>query len=82
MKIETPYLLFLGSATDHLTVKIANSIVDDGVVGTITSNGANTFREAAVDGAVAGDRLGVTADELFGAWLDEAAERSRGSAGT
>ena len=28
MKIETPYLLFLGSATDHLTVKIANSIVD------------------------------------------------------
>ena len=28
MKIETPYLLFLGSATDHLSVKIANSIVD------------------------------------------------------
>ena len=28
MKIESPYLLFLGSATDHLTVKIANSIVD------------------------------------------------------
>jgi len=28
MKIETPYLLFLGSATDELTVKIANSIVD------------------------------------------------------
>lgn len=28
MQIETPYLLFLGSATDHLGVKIANSIVD------------------------------------------------------
>ena len=28
MKIESPYLLFLGSATDQLTVKIANSIVD------------------------------------------------------
>jgi uncharacterized NAD-dependent epimerase/dehydratase family protein len=28
MKIESPYLLFLGSATDHLSVKIANSIVD------------------------------------------------------
>ena len=28
MKIETPYLLFLGSATDPFTVKIANSIVD------------------------------------------------------
>lgn len=27
MKIESPYLLFLGSATDHFTVKIANSIV-------------------------------------------------------
>ena len=28
MQIETPYLLFLGAATDHLGVKIANSIVD------------------------------------------------------
>ena len=28
MQIEAPYLLFLGSATDHLGVKIANSIVD------------------------------------------------------
>lgn len=28
MRIEPPYLLFLGSATDHLSVKIANSIVD------------------------------------------------------
>ena len=28
MKIESPYLLFLGGATDHLSVKIANSIVD------------------------------------------------------
>ena len=28
MSIEVPYLLFLGSATDHLSVKIANSIVD------------------------------------------------------
>ena len=46
-------------------VTIANSIIDDSVVGTITSNGANTFRDPAVDGAVAGDQLGVTADELF-----------------
>jgi len=28
MSIDSPYLLFLGSARDHLTVKIANSIVD------------------------------------------------------
>jgi uncharacterized NAD-dependent epimerase/dehydratase family protein len=28
MKIETPYLLFLGNATDEFSVKIANSIVD------------------------------------------------------
>jgi len=28
MKIETPYLLFLGNATEEFSVKIANSIVD------------------------------------------------------
>jgi uncharacterized NAD-dependent epimerase/dehydratase family protein len=28
MQIESPYLLFLGNATDHLGVKIANTIVD------------------------------------------------------
>lgn len=28
MELKTPYLLFLGSATDKLTVKIANSIAD------------------------------------------------------
>ncbi len=46
-------------------VTIANSIVDDTVVGAIVSNGANTFRDASIDGAVAGDRLDVGADELF-----------------
>ena len=46
-------------------VTIANSIIDDAVVGTISSNGANTFRDVAVDGATATDQLGVTADELF-----------------
>ena len=46
-------------------VTIANSIIDDTVVGAIVSNGANAFRDASVDGAVAGDRLDVGADELF-----------------
>jgi hypothetical protein len=28
MKLHPPYFLFLGNATDHLSVKIANGIVD------------------------------------------------------
>jgi len=35
------------------------------VAGTITSRGSNTFRDADVTGAVATDRLGVTAEEFF-----------------
>jgi CSLREA domain-containing protein len=46
-------------------VAIANSIIDDTVEGTIASNGANTFRDPTVDGALPGDRLGVGAFELF-----------------
>jgi hypothetical protein len=50
---------------DGANVIVANSIIDDSIDGTIVSNGANTFRDAAVDGAVAGDRLGVAAGQLF-----------------
>jgi hypothetical protein len=49
------------------TASLANSIVDDSIggPGTLASNGANTFRDTTVTGAVAGDRLGVGADQLF-----------------
>ncbi len=47
------------------TVTIANSVIDDRIEGTIASNGANTFRDVAVDGATATDRLGVRAEQLF-----------------
>jgi hypothetical protein len=47
------------------TLALVNSIVDDSIDGTLTSNGANIFRDASVDGAVAGDRLGVSATEIF-----------------
>jgi len=46
-------------------VHLANSIIDGEVIGTINSNGANTFQDSVVDGAVAGDRLGVRAEEIF-----------------
>lgn len=46
-------------------VRIANSIIDDSIDGTIVSNGANTFRDTVVGGAIAGDQLGVSADEVF-----------------
>ena len=52
-------------AAPGATVSLVNTIVDDAVDGAITSNGANTFRDTAVTGAVAGDRLGVDAEQLF-----------------
>jgi len=54
-------------AAPGATVGLVNTIVDDSVEGAITSNGANTFRDTAVTGAVAGDRLAVTAEQLFAA---------------
>ncbi len=48
---------------------VGNSIIDDSVggAGSLASNGANTFRDSTVGGAIAGDRLGVSAEELFAA---------------
>jgi len=46
-------------------VRIINSVVDDSVIGAIASNGANTFRDISVDGAVSGDRVGVRAEDVF-----------------
>ncbi len=51
-------------------VRVVNSLVDDDVVGQIFSNGANTFRDATVAGAIAGDRLGVAAETLFAVTRD------------
>ena len=53
----------LVAPTSGLT--ISNSIIDDSIVGSITSNGANTFRDASVDGAIAGDLLGIRAESIF-----------------
>jgi hypothetical protein len=47
------------------TVRLSNTIVDGSIVGTIASNGANTFRDAVVTGAVAGDQLNVAAEDVF-----------------
>jgi hypothetical protein len=46
-------------------VRFENTIVDEHIIGTITSNGGNIFRDAAVDGAVAGDLLGARAEDIF-----------------
>ena len=49
------------------TLELVNTIVDDSIggPGTLASNGANTFRDITVTGAVASDRLGVGANEVF-----------------
>lgn len=82
-----PHAFRLGSALGIQT----HPEVDEDIVGVWTAN-PKIVPFLAADGKTTGDLtswiegnaalIAATGDELFGAWFDEAADRSRGSAGT